>query len=92
MISTIEPGEAFFIEAGDPRLLEEELNTAVDAAIQQATEEGRHGILVTRYGNTTFTVAVSAKVPYGQTLEETAPTGVSGHVKLPTGGAGAALS
>lgn len=69
MISTIEAGRAFFIEANDPRLLDEELNTAVDAAIKQAMEEGRHGILVTRHGNTVFTVAVNAKVRYGQTLE-----------------------
>ncbi|MET3174687.1 UNVERIFIED_ORG: hypothetical protein ABIB52_002538 [Arthrobacter sp. UYCu721] len=76
MISTIEAGRAFSIEASNPRLIEEELNMAVDAAIQHAMEEGRYGILVTRHGNTAFTVAVSAKVPYGQTLEENAPAEV----------------
>lgn len=73
MISTIETGRAFFIKATDPRLIDEELNTAVDAAIQHAMEDCRYGILVTRHGNTAFTVTVSAKVPYGQTLEEDAP-------------------
>lgn len=78
MISTVEAGRAFFVEANDPRLIDEELNTAVEAAIQQAMEERRYGILVTRHGHTSFTVAVSAKVPYGQTLEENAPAGVLG--------------
>ncbi|MBT2594029.1 hypothetical protein [Arthrobacter sp. ISL-72] len=72
MISTIEAGQTFFIEANDPRLLEEELDTAVDTAIQQAMEAGRHGVLVTRNGNTTCTVTVNARVPYGQ-MEEDAP-------------------
>lgn len=76
MISTIETGRAFFIEATDPRLVDEELNRAVHAAIQHAVEEGRYGILVTRTGNASFTVAVSAKVPYGETMEENAPTEV----------------
>lgn len=76
MISTIDTGKAYFVEAHDPRLIEEELNAAEDATIQQAKEEGRYGVLVTRHGYTTFTVAVSAKVPYGQTMEEDAPSGV----------------
>ncbi|WP_284977228.1 hypothetical protein [Arthrobacter sp. efr-133-TYG-104] len=65
---------SLFIEATDPRFIDEDLNTAVDAAIQHAL--GLYGILVTRTGNPTFTVAVSAKVPYGQTLEEDSPAGV----------------
>ncbi len=75
MISTIEAGRTFFIEANNPRLIEEELNTAVDAAIQLAMNEGRYGVLVSRHGHTTFTVGVSAKVPYGQTVDENAPAG-----------------
>lgn len=75
MNSTIEAGQPFFIEANDPHLIEVELNAAVDAAIQQAMQARRHGILVTRHGNTTFTAAVSARVPYGQTLEEDASAG-----------------
>ena len=75
MISTIEAPQPLFIEADDPRLIEEELSTAEEAAIEQAKEEGRYGILVTRHRNTAFTVAVSARVPYGQTLEEDASDG-----------------
>jgi hypothetical protein len=63
MISTIEAEQAYCVEADDPRLIEVELTAAEDAAIQQAMEECRYGILVTRHGYTTFTVAVSAKVP-----------------------------
>lgn len=75
MNSTIEGGRPIFIEADNLQLIEVELNAAVDAAIQQAMEAARHGILVTRHGNTTFTVAASARVPYGQTLEEDASAG-----------------
>ncbi|MDQ0867312.1 hypothetical protein [Arthrobacter globiformis] len=75
MISTIGAGEAYFVEANDPRLIEEELNTAENAVIQQTMEEGRYGILVTRHGYSRYTVAASVKVPYGQTLEENAPPG-----------------
>ena len=79
MISTIEAGRTFFIEANDPRLIEEALDTAEKTAMQQAMEEGRHGVLITRHGYTTFTVAVSVQVPYGQTLEVNAlPQGVNG--------------
>lgn len=73
MISTIEAGRSFFVEATEPRLIEDDLNSAVDAALLHAMKEARHGILVTRHGHTTFTVAISARVPYGQTLEEDGP-------------------
>ncbi|MEO5318729.1 hypothetical protein PV761_09105 [Arthrobacter sp. CC3] len=73
MISTIEAGRTFFVEATDPRLIDAELSTAVEQARQHAMQEGRCGILVTRLGNTTFTVAVSEDVPFGETLERQAP-------------------
>jgi len=38
-------------------------------AREQAMQEGRHGILVTQHGYTSYTVAVSRDVPFGQTLE-----------------------
>lgn len=69
MITTVEAGRTFLVEATEPRLLEQDLNTAVDQASGHARQEGKHGVLVTRYGHTTFTVAVSARVPYGQTQE-----------------------
>lgn len=73
MISTIEVGRTFFVEANEPHLIEEDLNTAVDAARLHAMQEGRHGVLVTRHGHTTYTVAVSATVPFGQTHEAQGP-------------------
>lgn len=72
MITIIEAGRSFVVEATDPRLIEEELNKAEDEAIQHAIKEGRHGVLVTRTGYATFTVTVSDKVPYGITMEEDA--------------------
>lgn len=73
MISTMDGGRVFLVETDDAHRLDEDLNAAVEAALQFATKEGRHGILVTRHGHTTFTVAVSGKVPYGQTWEEISP-------------------
>lgn len=73
MISTIDGGRKFLIETQDAHQRDEDLNAAVEAALQYATKEGMHGILVTRHGHTTFTVAVSGKVPYGQTWEENSP-------------------
>ncbi|MET4097054.1 hypothetical protein ABIB51_004010 [Arthrobacter sp. UYCu712] len=60
-------------EADEPQLLEQNLNAAVDAALEHALKEGRHGILVTRHGHAPYTAAVSAEVPYGQTMERSAP-------------------
>lgn len=48
MITTLEAGRTFIIEAHDPRLIEQDLNTAVEAARQHAMEAGKYGILVTR--------------------------------------------
>jgi hypothetical protein len=57
------------IEAETAALLAEELDAAVAVARARAMEENRHGILVTRHSPTLFTVAVSAEVPFGLTLE-----------------------
>ena len=73
MISPIEAGRAYFVEANEPRLIEKDLNAAVDEALEDAMTGGRHGILVTRRGHTTFTVEVSDEVPYGQTKKENGP-------------------
>ncbi|MCX2749024.1 hypothetical protein OOZ51_14540 [Arthrobacter sp. MI7-26] len=73
MISTIEAGRTFFVEANNPLEIEHDLNAAVDAALMHAMQDGRHGILVTRHGHSSFTVAVSSKVPYGETMEENGP-------------------
>ena len=57
------------ITAHDPRTIESDINTAVDMARQHAMLEGRYGILVTQHGYTSYTVAVSRDVPFGQTHE-----------------------
>lgn len=57
------------ITAHDPDTVEDDLNTAVEIARGHAMKEGRHGILVTQRNYTTYTVAVSRDVPYGQTHE-----------------------
>ena len=57
------------ITAYDPHTVENALNTAVEMAREHAMQEGRHGILVTQHGYTSYTVAVSRDVPFGQTHE-----------------------
>ena len=69
MIRTTENGRCYCVTGDEPHLIEEDLNAAVELAQQQALEEGRHGILVTRHGPASFTVAVSADVPFGITRE-----------------------
>jgi len=59
----------YHVTADAPQLIGERLDAAERLAWQQALREGAHGILVTRHGPTTFTVALSADVPYGVTLE-----------------------
>lgn len=63
----------YLVEANEPHHIDRELNAAVDAALEHAMKDGRYGILVTRHGHATFTVALSADVPYGQTMEENGP-------------------
>lgn len=57
------------VTALDRETLENDLNTAEEIARRRALQEGRCGILVTRHGYTSFTVAVSRDVPYGLTQE-----------------------
>lgn len=57
------------ITAHDPATVENDLNTAVEIAREHAMKERRHGILVTQHDYTSYTVAVSRDVPYGQTHE-----------------------
>ena len=57
------------ITAHDPHTVENDLNTAVEIARKHAMRECRHGILVTQHGYTSYTVALSRNVPYGQTHE-----------------------
>jgi hypothetical protein len=69
MITTTATGRTYHVTGHNPQLIEDDLNLAVELARQQAMEEGRHGVLVTRLEPGSFTVAVSADVPYGITRE-----------------------
>lgn len=57
------------ITAHDPVTVENDLNSAVEIAREHAMKECHHGILVTRHDYTSYTVAVSRDVPFGQTYE-----------------------
>lgn len=61
------------ITATEATTLDGEITNAVDAARAKAEQEGRHGIMVTRYGHTRFTIEISPEVPYGVTQERQAP-------------------
>jgi hypothetical protein len=62
-------GPVYHVTADEPRLIDERLDAAEKLAQERALREGRHGILVTRHGPTSFTVALSLVVPYGTTQE-----------------------
>jgi hypothetical protein len=59
----------YHVTADEPQLIAEHLDAAEKLAQERALREGRHGILVTRNGPTSFTVTLSADVPYGTTQE-----------------------
>jgi hypothetical protein len=69
MITATETEHIYHVMGDNPRLIHEDLSKAVELAQRRAMKEGRHGILVTRYSPGTFSVAVSADVPYGVTHE-----------------------
>ncbi|WP_208786739.1 hypothetical protein [[Micrococcus luteus] ATCC 49442] len=69
MITTVQAGSAWHVKGDNPRSIQEDLSSAVEIARQQAMKNGQHGILVTRLGPGSFTVALSTKVPYGTTQE-----------------------
>jgi hypothetical protein len=66
---TATTGPVYHVTADEPRLIAERLDAAEKLAQGRASTEGRHGILVTRHGPTSFTVALSLDVPYGTTQE-----------------------
>ncbi|WP_104141302.1 hypothetical protein [Arthrobacter sp. ZGTC131] len=66
---TVASGPIYHVTADDPQEIAESLDLAEQLAQEQALREGVRGILVTRNGPTSFTVALSADVPYGTTLE-----------------------
>jgi hypothetical protein len=66
---TTETGRIYRVTGNTQRMVSEDLNAAVELAQQHAMGEGKHGVLVTRHGPASFTVAVSGDVPYGLTQE-----------------------
>lgn len=66
---TATTGLTYHVGADEPHLIAERLEAAERSAQERALREGSHGILVTRLGPTSFTVALSADVPYGITQE-----------------------
>ncbi|MCG2623037.1 hypothetical protein LVY72_14130 [Arthrobacter sp. I2-34] len=51
------------------KALQEQLDTAHEEVRSLAITGRRHGLLVTRHSHDTYTVTVSAEVPYGMTHE-----------------------
>jgi hypothetical protein len=62
-------GPPYHVVGEEPQLVTERLDAAEKLAQQWALTEGRHGILVTRHAPSSFTVTLSAEVPYGTTQE-----------------------
>lgn len=60
---------AISVNVTDRAGMESGLDEAVAIARTLAMEEGRRGILVTRDGFGSFTVALSSDVPFGVTIE-----------------------
>lgn len=69
MITRTETRRTYRFTRDRVRIVNADLNAAVELAQQHAIGEGRHGVLVTRHGPACFTVASSAAVPYGITQE-----------------------
>lgn len=68
---THESGTITTIQVADRASIDRELDTAVAALREQALHERRRcGILVTRQGPDSFTVALSDAVPFGLTREK----------------------
>jgi hypothetical protein len=66
---TAATGPIYHVMADGPQLIAERLDAAEKLARERALSAGRHGILVTRHGPTSFTVTLSPDVPYGITQE-----------------------
>jgi hypothetical protein len=63
-------GPVYHVTGTQLHLIEKHLDSALERAVQQAIASGgRHGILVSRDGPGSFTVALSDGVPYGMTRE-----------------------
>jgi hypothetical protein len=69
MITTIKAGRSYHVTGDRPQSIQEDLDSAVELVRQRAMDDGPHGILVTRLGPASFTVTLSAEVPYGTTQQ-----------------------
>lgn len=58
-----------FVTTLNPDTMDADLDAAVHTAEVVAAKERKYGILVTRTGYTSFTVEVSADVPFGLIYE-----------------------
>lgn len=57
------------VRVTDRASMEHQLDEAISIARATAMNEGRRGILVTRFGFDSFSVALSNEVPFGETRE-----------------------
>jgi hypothetical protein len=64
MITTVKAG-TYRVTGDNAWSVQEDLSAAVEIARHKAMEDGQQGILGTRLGPGSFTVALSTKVPYG---------------------------
>lgn len=69
MITTVKAGSTYHVMGDNPWSIQEDLSAAVEMARHEAMKDRRQGILVTRLGPGSFTVALSTNVPYGITQE-----------------------
>jgi hypothetical protein len=68
-VGTSNPELTLKVSATDRASMDRQLDNAVTVARARAMRERRRGILVTRHGHDSFTVALSDTVPFGLTRE-----------------------
>lgn len=68
-MESIDSESSVTVTAADHESMYRQLDAAVAAAQELAMRERRRGILVTRHAPDTFTVELSANVPFGLTIE-----------------------
>ncbi len=68
-MSTVESLSALELVIRSAATFQDDLTSAVERIREFAVRHRQHGILVTRRNPSTYTVAVSTEVPYGETWE-----------------------
>jgi len=61
---------AIEVDGANPESLQENITAAVNEIRSRAMLLGRHGIMVTQHDFNSFSVKISAEVPYGETWEQ----------------------